>query len=270
MNAGAFGGRALFRLGQANSVAGGRAWFKPRAGMGRASQLTFARQWEKISGDLVHKVTGMTRPGMFPNPTRWLCLALALSLIPAGIGCHRPRIKTLATTRAMPLAADETVEVYVGKVAQPGKRLAIIETGDVGFVDDTVRRRWVEELQAKARRLGANAIEDTRILTKRVSGFVPDPQTPFASVRPGKTEYYFMRATAIRIEDSEPASYAEARPASGWVVEKLPEPPKLPGLRESGEATVAPAEAAPTPEPAMPSPPATTEPGSGLSGTPVK
>jgi hypothetical protein len=189
-------------------------------------------------------------------------LLMAVAALLTGPGCQRPRSLALSDQKYERLADDDKVDVYVGDVQQPHEELAIIETASTGWVDDEIKRHWIEELQAKARAMGGNAIQETRILTKRIAGFVPDERTPFASVRQGRTEYYFMRAKVIRIKESEPTSLADARPLRGWEVERLAVPPRLPGLRDAPVAAPAPAPAPPPPPPpAAPAPEATPRPG---------
>lgn len=131
----------------------------------------------------------------------WLGLA-CLGILETVLACAGPRMERLTTERFKPLPPNAEVEVYIGRLEGPYQEIAIIESSGSPYVDDNVKKRQVRQLQAKARRLGANGVQDLRILTKRIKGFVIDERVPFASWKQGKYEEYFMRGEAIRLPHS--------------------------------------------------------------------
>ncbi len=155
---------------------------------------------------------------------RSLPLLAAFMLV---VGCGGPRLRWLTEQRPAPLPDHIPVEVYVGSIQPAPDRIAIIETSATPHADETSRRAQLEELKQRARRVGANAIEDVRILTKEIQGFTLDERTPFFSWRQGRYPLYFMRGTAIVIEELEPADLDDLSPPEGWMVDRQPVPPRL-------------------------------------------
>jgi hypothetical protein len=169
--------------------------------------------------------TRIMRP-IFGLGAMLLPIATILILI-LGIGCAGPRTKMLAPQPLKRLDADARVDVYVGTIQTPHQDVAIIESDAFAYVDDPIKLKQLDQLRLKARRRGANAIQDVQILTKRVRGYMADERVPFASMKQGFYELYFMRGTAIHVDEKEPASVDELRPKDGWIVEKLPVPARL-------------------------------------------
>lgn len=156
--------------------------------------------------------------------TRWTLFALAMGLL---AGCAGPRMKRLTHQPAEPLESWETIDIYIGRVDAPIQEVAIIESEAYHFVDDSIKQRQLNQLKKKARRLGANAVHDVEILTKRVRGYTIDERAPIPAWQQGRTELYFMRGTAIRKPISEPDHLEQIRPDQGWLAERLTPPEPL-------------------------------------------
>ena len=152
---------------------------------------------------------------------------LAVWLVGTLTACAGPRMKRLSDKRYERIPTDQPVDVYVGKLAEVTAELAIIESSPYPFVDDEVKLEQIEELRRKTRRLGGNAVQDVRILAKVIRGFVVDERTPFTSWKQGTYEVYFMRGTAVRVPEVEPAGFNELSPRGGWIVDSYPPPPRL-------------------------------------------
>lgn len=158
--------------------------------------------------------------------------------------CGGPRVKMLTNERPRPLEPNARVDVYLGEIKPPFQEVAIIETDANSYVDNEVKKRQLEQLKARARKLGANAVQNVKILSKRIKGYTIDERVPFTAWQQGQYELYFMRGTAIRVPESEPSTLVEARPAEGWIVEKMappprlePTPPAMPTLRSDAATT---------------------------------
>lgn len=164
---------------------------------------------------------------MLSEPYRVIRTVSFLLLLLLLAGCTGPRMQMLSQKRYAPLPPDAEVEVYVGQLASPYEPVAIIDSRGYAIVDDDTKLRQIEELQAKARELGANVLHDVRLLPKSVKGMTVDERVPFTAWKQGNYELYFMRAVAIRRPPTEPASLAEARPSEGWLVEHMTVPPRL-------------------------------------------
>lgn len=160
---------------------------------------------------------------MFPKFS--LPLSIALSACLALSACSGPRMKSLTTADYDRRPSIYPIEVFTNEVSQPYREIAIIETS--AYADDTDESRilQLEELRKKARTLGADAVQDVRVLTKRVKGFTADERTPFPSVRQGEYPTYFMRGTAIIFESSLPGSVAKKRGFTIRIEDEALEPP---------------------------------------------
>ena len=137
------------------------------------------------------------------------CLAslfLASCLLAA---CAGPRAKRLDARRYPPRPSIYPIEIFVGQVIEPHREIAILESGAYSADVDSARLGQIEELKKKARRLGADAVQDVRVLPKKVKGYTIDERTPFPSWKQGDYSLYFMRGTAIIYESSLPGAVTD-------------------------------------------------------------
>lgn len=177
---------------------------------------------------------------------RFHSILAAIALCALVSACAGPRMKRLDTAEYPRRPSIYPIEVYSGQVNQSYRDIAIIES--TAYADDTDPNRvaQIEELKKKARRLGADAIQQIRVLTKQVKGFTADERTPFPSVKQGSFPLYFMRAEAIIFESSLPGSVArgngfamknseeELKPPPASTPEPTPVPDdKTPSTRKS-------------------------------------
>jgi hypothetical protein len=137
-----------------------------------------------------------------------LTAALGAALL-AG-GCAATRTHHLTDSRYRALPDDAPVRLYVNTVAQPHLEIAHINSFPADKDTPEVRRQQLEDLQARARRLGADAVVNIRSLRNKGRGWIPDDQTPFDSYRLGNYEQFFLRGTAIRFEEAPEAAPAAA------------------------------------------------------------
>ncbi|MCL5271315.1 MAG: hypothetical protein M1457_12375 [bacterium] len=158
------------------------------------------------------------------HPAALLGAALAMLIV---AGCGGARMKHLSDQQYARLAADDKVDVYVGSLDLPSQPVAVIESDAYAYVDDAVRQRQIDQLKSRARALGANTIQDVRILAKHVRGYTADERVPFAAWKQGQYELYFMRGTACRVAEVEPRRFDDLEPKGGWMVDKLTPPQKL-------------------------------------------
>ncbi|MCE5230914.1 hypothetical protein LLG95_15155 [bacterium] len=142
--------------------------------------------------------------------------------------CAGPRTKWLVTEHPAPLPPNTKVDVYVGTIDPPYQQIAWIETGAVAQETDQARVDQLEELRTKAREVGANAIQDVKILQKRVKSMTPDERVPFKAWQQGRYNLYFMRGMAIKVGERPGKTMSDVEPLEGWAVTKLPVPPPLP------------------------------------------
>lgn len=160
--------------------------------------------------------------------------ALTLLILLAAIAssCAGPRTKWFVQQPPEPLPAGARVDVYVGMIDPPYQPIAIIETRPQAYAADPARNEQIkqdqyEELCARARGVGANAIQNVQILAQHVKGMTPDERTPFKSWQQGRYNRYFMRGMAIKAPERQGQTLSDAEPVEGWAVSKLPVPPPL-------------------------------------------
>lgn len=118
-------------------------------------------------------------------------------LVVLAVGCG-PRMKMLTDKHYEPRPASRQIEIYQGKVETPHDNIAIIDSRGFEELTSDTRKTMVDDLRERARRVGADAVTNVQMLIAPERGFVPDPQTPFKSVRQGWTDVHFLRGTAIR------------------------------------------------------------------------
>lgn len=162
----------------------------------------------------------------------------ALALLAAA--CGGPQMKMLADRRYKALDSGAKVEVYLGEIKPPYQEVAIIESTTSPYEDAAVKKAQLGDLKTKARKLGANAVQNIHILAKRVKGYTIDERVPFTAWQQGQFDLYFMRGIAIRIPESEPTTVDEARPNEGWVVDTLKPPARLDVMTTSSTALLPP------------------------------
>lgn len=156
-----------------------------------------------------------------------LSLAFALTWL---AGCAGPRTVRLAEHNFPKLPADGQVDVYLGSLDPPFEPVAVIESEAYPYVDDATKRRQLEQLKARARDLGANAVHDLRMLPRTLRSYKIDEDVPFLAVKQGTYDVYFLRGVAVRQSEREPAAIEDVRPSVGWAVEKVEVPP----VRQTG------------------------------------
>ncbi|MDX2177389.1 MAG: hypothetical protein SF028_13065 [Candidatus Sumerlaeia bacterium] len=144
--------------------------------------------------------------------TRHAMLTAALGAALLAGGCAATRTHHLTESRYRALPEDAPVRLYVNTVAQPHLEIAQINSFPADEDTPEIRREQLEDLQARARRLGGDAVVNIRSLKNKGRGWVPDDRTPFDSYRMGDYQQFFLRGTAIRFEEA-PAAAQPADPA---------------------------------------------------------
>jgi len=128
----------------------------------------------------------------------WALVGLLAAL---ALGCGTsPRMKLLTDKQYPPRPANQTIELYQRGVETPHEVIAIIDSRTVDQLTTDTRKRLVEDLRERARRLGADAVINISLLIIAERGWIVDPQTPFHSWRQGWTDLHFLRGQAIRFK----------------------------------------------------------------------
>jgi uncharacterized protein YbjQ (UPF0145 family) len=91
-------------------------------------------------------------------------------------------------------------------------RVAIIQSTSYANKDEKTKARQLEEMKRIARKLGADAVQEIHLLTKKAQGYVMDGRPPLPAWKQGKYNLYFLRGTAIRYTD-HPSTPTESVPS---------------------------------------------------------
>lgn len=132
-----------------------------------------------------------------------LSIPLLLLAVLVIAGCSNRRTYRLASEKFPPTPADQEVRLFVNEVREPHVKIAMVQTFASRSRENDVTRDQLQELNDRARALGADAVVNVRVLRNRVDGYVVDERVPFRSYRQGRNELYFLRGTAIRFIDEE-------------------------------------------------------------------
>ncbi|MCX7011180.1 MAG: hypothetical protein NTW86_01200 [Candidatus Sumerlaeota bacterium] len=125
-------------------------------------------------------------------------IAAILAVLSSAAACSSSHIHQLTDYRYPPKPEDVRVEAFIGDVARPYEKIAIIQSTTASSKDDETKARQLEELKGIARRLGADAVQWVRVLSTSGSGMISDPATPFPAVKQGEFTKFFLRGEAIK------------------------------------------------------------------------
>ncbi len=161
-----------------------------------------ARPFSVTAGGGVARVRSPMRHCLPPL----LLAAAALTLLGCGL-TSRHVDAYLTDARFPPRFPDADVELWVGETSRPRVPIAIISSSRRADRSREGREAQIEELRDHARRLGAHAIENLRVETAEVDGFVADPRVPFTAFKQGEFELHFIRGTAVHyLGEAEPSN----------------------------------------------------------------
>lgn len=146
------------------------------------------------------ELTQSPRSGL-PAGTRSLCLCISLcaaALLAAA--CTAPREFPLSPAPFDSRPSKYPIDTFIGTVEESHRPISVIESYAYQTDSPETRQRQLEELRERARALGADAVQNVRLLTKQVRGYTNDTRTPFPSFRQGVYPLYFLRGDAIVYE----------------------------------------------------------------------
>jgi hypothetical protein len=125
------------------------------------------------------------------------------------VGCAMPRVYRLTDQKRASLPAGASVDLYIGKLKAPNERIAIVDSERYATKDDAAKERMLEELKRRARKVGAEAVQDIRLLAVRKRGMIADDRAPIAGpMRQGYYHLYFLRGQAIHYLEPVPGEEA--------------------------------------------------------------
>jgi uncharacterized protein YbjQ (UPF0145 family) len=133
--------------------------------------------------------------------TRFLVAALAAAGILAIAGCstcNRPPIRPIDHACLPAGQSPADIPLLPGDVETDRVEIAKIDSFACKDLDADAVRRMMEDLKAKARVAGADAVIRVQRLHNLREGFISNPNTPFPSVMQGEWKEYFFRGTAVK------------------------------------------------------------------------
>lgn len=131
---------------------------------------------------------------------------LLISLSGLLVGCSASQIHPLTDKKFPAKPATEEIDLYMGKVERPHIEIAIVDSRSLPGREDKDKQLQLNDLKHLARKLGADAVHDIRLLHKKARGMVIDERVPFPAWKQGEYKLYFLRGTAIKFladEDQE-------------------------------------------------------------------
>jgi hypothetical protein len=141
---------------------------------------------------------------MMTSPARVLrllaCAAVAF-MFPAGCATMGPDKPPVRPVDHACLAAGPTnryVPAYAAAVPFDAIEIATVDSFAADARDARTVESMLADLRAKGAATGADALMRVRMLHDRQRGYVNNPRTPFPSVMPGETKWFFLRASAVK------------------------------------------------------------------------
>ncbi|MFH0794530.1 MAG: hypothetical protein V2A74_10925 [bacterium] len=124
-----------------------------------------------------------------------LMLTVCLALAGCGSGVE---VKRLTAFNYLSTPRGAEIEVFVGQVNRPKIEIAYLQSEPLDAADNEAKAYQLDKLRSKARQLGANAIDNVRLVALEAHGMVLDPAVPFTAWKQGNYNLYALRGTAIR------------------------------------------------------------------------
>lgn len=139
-----------------------------------------------------------------PKSTKMKESGLALALIVSTallVGCSSTNVTMLSKTRFPPKPSDAEIELFSGKITGPYVAIAIIDSRSHSERTKENKIKQLEDLRRLARKLGADAVHNIRLLKKKGRGYIPDERVPIPAWKQGSFNLYFLRGEAIKYKE---------------------------------------------------------------------
>ncbi|MCX7718380.1 MAG: hypothetical protein N2111_08260 [Candidatus Sumerlaeaceae bacterium] len=132
---------------------------------------------------------------------RLLACAAGMLMLLGGCATMGPDKPPIRPVDHACLAAGPTnrhVPAYAAEVPFDAIEVAIVDSFACDARDAQAVESMLADLRAKGAATGADALMRVRMLNDRQRGYVNNPRTPFPSIMPGETKWYFLRASAVK------------------------------------------------------------------------
>ena len=145
----------------------------------------------------------------------WVILPVLLASVLLGLGaCTGPRVHPLTDFQYAPKGPDAPIGLLVGKESTPYEAIAVVDSETYAKKDDATKEKMLEDLRKRARKMGADAVQDIRLLPVNVRGVTSDEDVPVPGAwKQGRYQLYFLRGEAIKYVERVGATGGEAAPS---------------------------------------------------------
>ena len=145
--------------------------------------------------------------------SRILAMAFILCSTMAFSACWSSRVHSLTDTKYPRKGNNDSIEMVVGKYSKAYESIAIIDSNTYSTKDDNNKRKMLDDIKKRGLKLGADAVQDIRILPVKVQGVVFDEGVPVTGAwKQGRYNLYFMRGEAIKFVANAAAVPGEQNP----------------------------------------------------------
>jgi hypothetical protein len=139
----------------------------------------------------------------------------------AAAGCASRTVYRLTDEKFRPTPANQEIKLYVTDVAQKYQPIGWVQSRSAPDREPKTKNAQLKYIVSEARKIGADAIVNVRMLRNKVRGAIADEAVPLPAWQQGEYERYFMRGLAIRyVEDGE-AEPANLNPDTLPVVDTI-------------------------------------------------
>lgn len=132
---------------------------------------------------------------------------------------NKPAIRPIDKACLPAGRSPSQIQLYREDVEAPHRQIAYIDSckSEVCYPKDKTKaknkdteqliepeevRKMLEDLKAKARSIGADAVVRVKMEHNRRTGFVENPETPFWSVKQDESRQYFFHGIAIKFDNA--------------------------------------------------------------------
>jgi hypothetical protein len=125
-------------------------------------------------------------------------------------GCTTGQIRFTTEERFDPVPEGDDMALFLGEIQRPHRVFAKIDSRVSDKNDEANKKVQIEDIKRLARKIGADAVQNVRLLNKEARGMVPDRRVPFPAWKQGRYELYFLRGDAIKYGMAPPVPTEEA------------------------------------------------------------
>jgi len=140
------------------------------------------------------------------------CITILLAMLLTLAGCSATQIHRLTDEKFTPKPPGTEIDIYIGELKRPYREIAVLDSRCSGTKDSEIKEQQLEDIKRLARKVGADAVHNVRLLTKNARGMVPDQRVPFPAFKQGRYKLYFIRGDAITfVDDAETTATTDTR-----------------------------------------------------------